>query len=158
VRSMVEMKIFFEEFQDCRACVVFHCEFSKNRGPTLMRRFRDHDRRQNRGQYPNLYYPTIYLLQGGYNRFYTDCRNLCDGGYVTMNDFQFVQSGELRRSYSQYEAGGLGDVQRGSRLQRTMSACDSLVEFDFSLSTAQVARSPTVEDVRQGKAKVFMGL
>jgi hypothetical protein len=40
VGSILDLKIFFKEFRDCGARVVFHCEFSPNRGPALMRSFR----------------------------------------------------------------------------------------------------------------------
>jgi rhodanese-related sulfurtransferase len=100
VRSKAEMERLFDEFTGCSVCLIFHCEFSKNRGPTLMREFRAHDRAQNISRYPELTYPTIYLLRGGYKEFYHCYPELCDGEYVPMRAEEFVASGQLRRNHS----------------------------------------------------------
>lgn len=50
--------------------LIFHCEFSSERGPRLMREIREKDRLINKHSYPNLYYPEMYLLEGGYKSFY----------------------------------------------------------------------------------------
>lgn len=63
--------------------VIFHCEFSSERGPKLMRFMRNHDRDAN--QYPTLSYPEIYLLEGGYSAFFRQHPTLCQPqGYVPM--------------------------------------------------------------------------
>jgi hypothetical protein len=51
-----------------RVCVVFHCEFSSQRGPALYRALRSWDRDVHTDCYPQLYYPELYLLKGGYKR------------------------------------------------------------------------------------------
>lgn len=58
--------------------VIFHCEFSAERGPRLMREFRDKDRSLNKHNYPKLFYPEIYLLEGGYKMFYETHGQLCE--------------------------------------------------------------------------------
>jgi rhodanese-related sulfurtransferase len=55
---------------DKRVIVIFHCEFSSERGPSLLRFLRSQDRSLNEKCYPNLYYPELYLLEGGYKSFY----------------------------------------------------------------------------------------
>ena len=50
--------------------LVFHCEFSTERGPKLMREIRERDRLINKDNYPTLCYPEIYLLEGGYKDFF----------------------------------------------------------------------------------------
>jgi hypothetical protein len=107
VRSVAAMKALFDEFRQSNLPVVFHCEFSKNRGPALMHRFREHDRRENLKHYPALDFPGVFLLEGGYARFYEECRDDCEGGYVSMRDPRFVQSGKLRRSHTLYVSSGL---------------------------------------------------
>jgi len=48
--------------------VIFHCEFSSKRGPAMKDWFREHDRGLN--LYPALYYPHVFLMEGGYKQFY----------------------------------------------------------------------------------------
>lgn len=67
---------FLNEFQRLnavqqkRVIVIFHCEFSSERGPSLLRFLRNQDRALNEEVYPNLHYPELYLLEGGYKSFY----------------------------------------------------------------------------------------
>jgi hypothetical protein len=60
-----------------RLLVVFHCEFSSERGPRLMREIRERDRSLNKHSYPNLFYPELYLLEGGYKDFYQSYSDNC---------------------------------------------------------------------------------
>ena len=43
---------------------IFHCEFSSERGPAMLKHLRQLDRKIN--EYPKLNYPEIYLLKDGY--------------------------------------------------------------------------------------------
>lgn len=61
---------------DKHSIVIFHCEFSSERGPTLSRFLRSEDRASN--SYPNLSYPEMYLLHGGYKEFYNNHSDLCE--------------------------------------------------------------------------------
>eukprot|EP00062_Callorhinchus_milii_P019822 gi/632974847/ref/XP_007903903.1/ PREDICTED: M-phase inducer phosphatase 3-like [Callorhinchus milii] len=70
-----------EEARD--TAVVFHCEFSSERGPKLCRALRRMDRAVN--VYPTLCFPEIYLLRGGYREFFQQFQVLCEPqGYVSM--------------------------------------------------------------------------
>lgn len=53
-----------------RVIIIFHCEFSSERGPSLLRFLRNQDRAINQDIYPYLHYPELYLLEGGYKSFY----------------------------------------------------------------------------------------
>lgn len=53
-----------------RVCVIFHCEFSKQRGPKMMSHVRSLDRQHNHARYPLLYYPELYVMKGGYKQFF----------------------------------------------------------------------------------------
>jgi M-phase inducer tyrosine phosphatase len=77
--------------------VVFHCEFSHNRGPQLAGVFRELDRELNKQCYPNLFYPDVYVLDGGYRQFHADHPELCDGGYTKMLDDTHRTNGNLTR-------------------------------------------------------------
>jgi rhodanese-related sulfurtransferase len=50
--------------------IIFHCEFSQKRGPKMYRHLRELDRQQHADTYPELYYPNIYILEGGYKGFW----------------------------------------------------------------------------------------
>ncbi|XP_029669210.1 M-phase inducer phosphatase-like isoform X2 [Formica exsecta] len=60
-----------------RDILIFHCEFSWERGPNLSRLLRRMDREFNEERYPALFYPEIYLLQGGYEKFYGEQKEFC---------------------------------------------------------------------------------
>ena len=53
-----------------RVVLIFHCEFSSERGPKLSRFLRSKDRSANKDCYPHLHYPELYLLDGGYKSFF----------------------------------------------------------------------------------------
>jgi M-phase inducer phosphatase len=53
-----------------REILVFHCEFSIERGPNMARFLREADRTLNKAAYPALHYPEIYLLHEGYKAFW----------------------------------------------------------------------------------------
>ena len=53
-----------------RNILIFHCEFSSERGPKMSRFLRKNDREANKECYPSLHYPEVYLLEGGYKAFY----------------------------------------------------------------------------------------
>ncbi len=82
---------------DQRQIVVFHCEFSIERGPGLLRFLREQDRALNGTAYPALHHPEVYILEGGYSAFYEHCRGarqagqLCEGGYRPMLDEAFCE-------------------------------------------------------------------
>ncbi|CAH1153386.1 unnamed protein product [Phaedon cochleariae] len=69
-----------------RHILVFHCEFSSERGPNLYRYLRKEDRHKNESDYPSLNYPEIYLLEGGYKTFFQQFSEMCTPvAYKEMN-------------------------------------------------------------------------
>ena len=68
LRNQNENKENIIDLQD-PPIIVAHCEFSQKRGPKLLRYLRKRDREINEEHYPNLIYPHIFLLQGGYSNF-----------------------------------------------------------------------------------------
>lgn len=59
-----------EELMAQRTMLIFHCEFSEKRAPFLYRCLRDTDRRCNVDVYPRLFFPEIYVMEGGYCAFW----------------------------------------------------------------------------------------
>ncbi|KAK2958526.1 putative M-phase inducer phosphatase 1 [Blattamonas nauphoetae] len=73
--------------------IVFHCEFSSERAPTMARRLRKMDR--DMSEYPHLHYPQIYILEGGFHRFYHQYSHYPeffsrDYKFISMFDARFV--------------------------------------------------------------------
>lgn len=69
--------------------LIFHCEYSVFRAPTMASHLRKLDRAHNAHRYPYLHYPDIVVLDGGYRRFFETHRSLCQPqGYVEMRDIK----------------------------------------------------------------------
>ncbi|EFA82621.1 tyrosine phosphatase [Heterostelium album PN500] len=69
--------------------IIFHCEFSSKRAPDCYSLFRDIDRKSN--CYPNVHYPEIYLLNGGYKKFFETFPEKCTKDYIKMDDPRFTK-------------------------------------------------------------------
>ncbi|PNJ59544.1 CDC25C isoform 5 [Pongo abelii] len=96
-----------------RIIIVFHCEFSSERGPRMCRSLREEDRSLN--QYPALYYPELYILKGGYRDFFPEYMELCEPQSYCPMHHQDHQT-ELLRCRSQSK------VQEGERQLREQIA------------------------------------
>lgn len=69
-----------------RNIIIFHCEFSSERAPSLSRFLRNRDREMNESNYPKLRHPEIYLLNGGFKAFFGDFKEFCEPqSYKPMN-------------------------------------------------------------------------
>lgn len=70
-----------------RRILIFHCEYSAERGPKAQRLLREMDRTENKEHYPALHFPEMYLLEGGYKAFFEKYPMLCTPNqYVKMLD------------------------------------------------------------------------
>lgn len=58
--------------------LIFHCEFSSQRGPELSRFLRKVDRYINYPRYPFVFYPHVYVMLGGYAAFHSRYPELCE--------------------------------------------------------------------------------
>ncbi|KAJ6667759.1 hypothetical protein lerEdw1_016080 [Lerista edwardsae] len=81
-------KPLFPSTPQKRLILVFHCEFSSERGPKMCRCLRKEDRAMN--EYPALHYPELYVLQGGYKNFFLEYKELCEPqSYCPMHHQDF---------------------------------------------------------------------
>jgi len=93
-----------------RNVLIFHCEFSSERGPSLSRYLRNTDRQKNSMCYPYLDYPEMYLLDGGYCKFYNQYSRLCvPSSYRSMYDPAHTKELRMFRSKSKTWAGHNND-------------------------------------------------
>lgn len=91
--SEIEKAFINSPSDDPTRILIFHCEFSSHRGPTLYvfvsivlfiigtninyiefrcRHLRSRDRQLNQLRYPELNYPQIYVLEGGFKKFFNE--------------------------------------------------------------------------------------
>ncbi|XP_026698561.1 M-phase inducer phosphatase 1 [Athene cunicularia] len=100
-----------------RVIVVFHCEFSSERGPRMCRFVRERDRLGN--EYPNLHYPELYVLKGGYKDFFLRCRSFCEPqSYRPMHHEDFKEDLKRFRTKSRTWAGERSKRELYSRLKK----------------------------------------
>ncbi|XP_010006850.1 PREDICTED: M-phase inducer phosphatase 1 [Chaetura pelagica] len=100
-----------------RVIVVFHCEFSSERGPRMCRFVRERDRLDN--EYPNLHYPELYVLKGGYRDFFLRCRSFCEPqSYRPMHHEDFKEDLKRFRTKSRTWAGERSKRELYSRLKK----------------------------------------
>lgn len=85
-----DVRKFYDEHSDQadNLVVVFHCEYSMDRAPSMLQYLRDLDRKRHGVEgYPRLSMPHLYVLSGGYRAFYANHKSLCDPQeYVHMTD------------------------------------------------------------------------
>ncbi|XP_041065253.1 cell division cycle 25 homolog d [Carcharodon carcharias] len=73
--------------------IIFHCEFSSERGPKFCRNLRRMDRNAN--VYPRLCFPELYILKDGYKEFFQEFETFCEPqGYIQMHHKDYRE--ELR--------------------------------------------------------------
>ncbi|XP_064816790.1 M-phase inducer phosphatase 1-like [Oncorhynchus masou masou] len=102
---------------DHRVLLVFHCEFSSERGPGMCRFVRRRDRAMN--EYPNLHYPELYVLKGGYQEFFHHFRMRCEPqGYRPMHHQDFKEDLRKFRLKSSTWAGERSKRDQYSRLKK----------------------------------------
>ncbi|KAL3858475.1 hypothetical protein ACJMK2_013064 [Sinanodonta woodiana] len=79
-------QMFDERYSAQRRTIIFYCEFSSVRGPKMYRFLRGQDRHLHQDKYPILFFPEVYLLEGGYKAFYEEHKLHCEPmGYTPMS-------------------------------------------------------------------------
>lgn len=127
--------------------LVFHCEFSAKRAPTFAKHLRSRDRLLNNAIYPKIYYPEVYILEGGYCGFYRTRPERCDPkGYTPMDDPKHFErrDSDLHdfRKFSRTRSFTYGEQQQSS--SRALPPCPPLA---FAAASAAAARRIGVQGV-----------
>ncbi|KAJ7390382.1 M-phase inducer phosphatase 1 [Desmophyllum pertusum] len=87
-----------------KTILIFHCEFSSKRGPDMSRFLRNRDRDVHYQMYPKLFYPELYLIEGGYKAFFGKCKEHCEPQcYLPMLDENHSQDLKLFSKRSKSE-------------------------------------------------------
>lgn len=103
--------------EDKRVVLVFHCEFSSERGPRMGRFVRERDRALN--EYPSLHYPELYILKGGYKEFFPVYQMQCEPqSYRPMHHEDFKEDLRKFRMKSRTWAGERSKRDMYSRLKK----------------------------------------
>ncbi|CDW85584.1 m-phase inducer phosphatase 2 [Stylonychia lemnae] len=120
-----QMESYFFKSQDnilklmnSRSIIVFHCEFSQKRGPSMYKQLRKYDRKIHEMFYPEIFYTEIYLLEGGYKEFYSLHPQLCEGTYTPMKDE--IHKSEGDKLFKECI------INSSMKFQRNQSFCSSL--------------------------------
>ncbi|KAK2460607.1 hypothetical protein APHAL10511_007077 [Amanita phalloides] len=100
-----------------KTILVFHCEFSAKRAPTFAKHLRAKDRAMNNQFYPKIYYPEVYVLEGGYCQYFRTSPYRCEPpAYVRMDDPKHLASrredlDQFRKvKFSRYKSYAFGDL------------------------------------------------
>lgn len=98
--------------QAIRTLIVLHCEYSAHRAPRIALHLRSRDRILNAHRYPKLFYPEVYILDGGYSNFFKKHRHHVGGmGYVEMND----------PTHKPFASKQMHNFRKNTKFQRTQS-------------------------------------
>lgn len=100
-----------------RVVIIFHCEFSSERGPRMCRFVRERDRALN--DYPKLHYPELYILKGGYKDFFPHFQSQCEPqSYRPMHHEDYKEDLRKFRLKSRTWAGERSKRDMYSRLKK----------------------------------------
>lgn len=95
-----------------KTILIFHCEFSAHRAPKMAQKVRARDRQVNMHRYPELYYPEVYILEGGYSGFFGSYRQRCEPqAYLQMDNQEHKSTCERE----------MGKFRRNTKLARAQS-------------------------------------
>lgn len=114
---------------DKKKLLIFHCEFSIFRGPTMASHLRKCDRILNSDHYPFLSYPDIVVLEGGYKNFFDKYKANCyPQSYIEMKNINYQKTCELE----------MGKVRQETKLTRAKS------QNHFpNISTSMISSKPS---------------
>ncbi|WVR03824.1 hypothetical protein IAU60_000820 [Kwoniella sp. DSM 27419] len=130
--------------------LVFHCEFSAKRAPTFAKHLRSRDRCLNNALYPKIFYPEVYILEGGYCGFYQTQPERCEPrGYTPMDDPKHFErrNSDLHdfRKFSRTRSFTYGEQQQQVQSSRSQLPCPPLAFAAASVASAR-RQGPTITE------------
>jgi len=145
-----------------RTLLVFHCEFSSERGPRLALDVRQLDRQVNAEAYPKLCFPSMFIMEGGYRAWWQEFGPRCDppGQYLPMratrfrDDMRFHQRMKAtyatKPSNSQQQQPGTGGFQGDKYMRSKVRACTLGVGLRKTASATHMSIAGSSADMMQG--------
>ncbi|KAJ4411768.1 m-phase inducer phosphatase [Didymella pomorum] len=119
--------------------LILHCEYSAHRAPLMAKFVRSQDRKENAHRYPELNYPEVYILDGGYSRFFHANSARCEPqNYLRMDAKEHEQSCER----------GLNKLRQRKPLQRAQT-------FAIGQHSCQMEDSPTALGRSKSGGNIF---
>jgi len=111
---------------DVPPILLFHCEFSHNRAPKMLRFMRNQDRKIHAATYPDLYYPEVYLINKGYKNVFEKRPECCQPQtYTRMLDDRFQQEASAAHSFIKNAYRSLSSKRRRRRSSVVSKSCPS---------------------------------
>ncbi|CAO3573169.1 unnamed protein product [Mortierella alpina] len=132
---------------DKRVLLIFHCEFSSERGPRMARHLRNQDRAANASHYPAVFYPEVYVMKGGYSTFFQKNKSYCwPEAYVEMQDEKHSQEFEthrrnFQREFSRTASKGFLGMESKKKNTSHSTSTSTTVSSSPSLSSSSSASS-----------------
>ncbi|CAK9437833.1 uncharacterized protein LODBEIA_P22110 [Lodderomyces beijingensis] len=129
--------------KNTKKLVIFHCEYSLFRGPSLAKQLRKLDRTKNHRSYPFLSHPDIVILDGGYKQFYTkyDAEFCTPQNYVPMRQANNEDKCKVLLNQARKENKILQRSNSMSSSQVSTSSTPSFYSFPSSASASASASS-----------------
>ncbi|KAM6296448.1 M-phase inducer phosphatase 2-like [Podargus strigoides] len=97
-----------------RVILVFHCEFSLERGPRMCRFIREKDRACN--ECPHLHYTDVYVLKGRYREFFPQYQTYCE-----PQDYRPMHHEDFKEDLRQFRQ--KSHTWAGKRSKRELYSC-----------------------------------
>jgi rhodanese-related sulfurtransferase len=101
--TLEDMRKKYDEYRGQSVCFVFHCEFSKVRGPWWAATFRIFDRDLNAIEYHQhrVEYPHVFLLHGGFEAWFAAYGTVLS---LTVGNYRPMEPTEPKELYQQANA------------------------------------------------------
>lgn len=143
-REELELE-FIQDIRPYPTLLIFYCEFSAYRSPLMASHLRNCDRISNYEEYPNLFYPDILILEGGYKSFFDKFPHLCyPCNYVRMNSTENLNNRDQELDRFRQDSKKL--VSRNNSLSRLTS---------MSMSTSFVTNKPSQQLQSRGASHPY---
>lgn len=122
-----------EELMTQRTMLIFHCEFSERRAPFMYSCLRDNDRRSNIDVYPRLFFPEIYVMEGGYAAFWQNYKDTPLIRRPELADFDETAMDQAESAGSEQPTSAGASAALAHGYTRQVDACDKMYIKQYAI-------------------------